>query len=246
MALGPMSTPLRSWPRSIGTPKIPTGSRSFSNKGGPSGTSWVGRRLEARGEDRALQGHPEIEYVDDRLQYGRRYARGARRPERDDAAVLRGDDGRAHVGDQTLPRRERVEPPGVELWLAERVVHGYARFWHYEPRPVAHAGRDRDGQAVAVQAGQMCGMRRAEGGEDPAPLLGCVLLSRKLLCDPVVLGTVEVGRLAILERQLHRPGHHPHVLCFRHGRQLVSGDDLEHLGQRRAAGRRWAVGMHCP
>src|SRR5215210_9472427 len=249
MALGPMSTPRRSWPRSIGTPKIPTGSRS--NKGGPSRTSRVGRRLEAsvrrspdrvdpaeehvgglvgqhalivvevrraraglvgeeiplrveaRGEDRILQRHPEVQDVYDRLQYGRRYARGARRPERDDAAVLRGDDGRAHVGDQTLPRRERVEPPGVELWLAERVVHGYARSWHYEPRPVAHAGRDRDGQAVAVQAGQMCGMRRAEGGEDPAPLLGCVLLSRKLLCDPVVLGTVEVGRLAILERQLH-------------------------------------------
>src|SRR5215212_1846636 len=47
MALGPMSTPRRSWPRSMGTPKSPTGSRSFSNKGSPSRTSWVGRRLEA-------------------------------------------------------------------------------------------------------------------------------------------------------------------------------------------------------
>src|SRR5215212_1217609 len=238
MALGPMSTPLRSWPRSIGTPKIPTGSRSFSNKGGPSGTSWVGRRLEAsvrclsdrvdpaeehvgglvgqhtlvvvevrragtgfvgeeiplrvkaRGEDRALQGHPEIEYVDDRLQYGRRYARGARRPERDDATVLRGDDGRAHVGDQTLPRRERVEPPGVELGLAERVVHGDARARYDEARPVSHARRDRDCKALAVHAREMRGVRRAEGGEDPAPLLRRVLLSRRPLCDPLVFGTV--------------------------------------------------------
>src|SRR5215212_490650 len=47
MALGPMSTPLRSWPRSMGTPKSPSGSRSFSDKGSPSRTSWVGRRLEA-------------------------------------------------------------------------------------------------------------------------------------------------------------------------------------------------------
>src|ERR687886_1729509 len=44
MALGPMSTPLRSWPRSMGTPNSPTGSRS--NKGSPSRASWVGRRLE--------------------------------------------------------------------------------------------------------------------------------------------------------------------------------------------------------
>src|SRR5215212_3572530 len=47
MALGPMSTPLRSWPRSIGTPKRPTGTRSFSGKGDPPRTSWVGRSLEA-------------------------------------------------------------------------------------------------------------------------------------------------------------------------------------------------------
>src|ERR671910_3364564 len=47
MALGPISTPLRSWPRSIGTPKIPTGPRPFSNNGSPSRTSGIGRRLEA-------------------------------------------------------------------------------------------------------------------------------------------------------------------------------------------------------
>src|SRR5215203_2475039 len=134
MALGPMSTPRRSWPRSMGTPKIPTGSRS--NIGNPARTSWVGRRLEApvrcspdrvdpaeehigrlvgqhalvfveirhtgaglvgeeiplrveaRGEDRVLQRHPEIQDVYDGLQYGRGYAGGAGRPERDDAAVL--------------------------------------------------------------------------------------------------------------------------------------------------------------
>src|ERR687894_198776 len=47
MALGPRSTPLRSCPRSIGTPKIPTGPRPFSNNGSPSRTSGIGRRLEA-------------------------------------------------------------------------------------------------------------------------------------------------------------------------------------------------------
>src|SRR5215208_6502666 len=188
MALGPISTPRRSCPRYIGTPKIPTGSRS--NKGGPSRTSWVGRRLEAsgrwpsdrvdpaeehvgslvgkhglvafevrragadlvgeeiplrvesRGVDRGLERHPEIQHVYDRLQYGRRYARGARRPQRDDASLLRGDDGRAHAGDQTLPRHERVEPSWVELGLAEGVVHGYARSRDHEPRSVAHACRD--------------------------------------------------------------------------------------------------------
>src|SRR5919112_5276018 len=179
MALGPMSTPRRSWPRSMGTPKIPTGSRS--NKGNPARTSRVSRRLEAsvgcspdrvdppeehvgrlvgqhalvfveirrtgaglvgeeiplrveaRGEDRVLQCHPEVQHVYDRLQYGRGYARGARRPERDDATLLRGDDGRAHVGDQPLPRRERVEPSGVELGFAERIVHGYPRGGYHEP-----------------------------------------------------------------------------------------------------------------
>src|SRR5215208_2940871 len=47
MALGPMSTPRRSWPRSIGTPKIPTGLRPFSNNGSSSRTTGIGRRLEA-------------------------------------------------------------------------------------------------------------------------------------------------------------------------------------------------------
>src|ERR687890_88896 len=131
MALGPMSTPRLSWPRSIGTPKIPTGSRSFLDKGGSSRTPRIGRglevglagaglvgeevafRVEARGEDGILERHPEIEYVYDRLEYGRGYARGAGRAERDEAAFLRGYDGRAHVGDQTFTRLERVEPPRV-------------------------------------------------------------------------------------------------------------------------------------
>src|SRR5215210_6336461 len=294
MALGPISTPRRSWPRSIGTPKMPTGWRPLSGKGSPSRTTGIGRRLEAsvrcssdrvdpteehvrclvgqnpliavevtragtglageeaplrveaRGEDRLLQRHPEIQHIYDRLKYGRGYARGARRPERDDAALLRGDDGRAHVGNQTLPRRERVEPSRVELWLAEGVVHRDARARYYESGPVAHACRDRDGQAIAIHAREMRRMRRAEGGEDPAPLLGCILLPCQSLGDPAVLLSVEVGRLAILERQLHRPCHHPNVLCLRHGRQLVGGDDLEHLGQRRTSCRGRAVGMHCP
>src|SRR5215204_6207002 len=115
MALGPISTPRRSWPRSMGTPKIPTCSRPFSDKGSPPRTTGVGRRLEAsvrrspdrvdpaeehvgglvgqyalvvrevrraraglvgeeiplrveaRGEDRILQRHPEIQDVYDGL-----------------------------------------------------------------------------------------------------------------------------------------------------------------------------------
>src|SRR5215208_5032045 len=61
MALGPMSTPLRSWPRSMGTPNIPTGSRS--DKGGTSRTSWVGRRLEAPGRRSPYGVDPAEEHV---------------------------------------------------------------------------------------------------------------------------------------------------------------------------------------
>src|SRR5918993_1655279 len=47
MALGPISRPRLSWPRSMGTPKMPTGSRRSSRKGGTPRTSRIGRRLEA-------------------------------------------------------------------------------------------------------------------------------------------------------------------------------------------------------
>src|ERR687889_202008 len=47
MALGPISTPRRSWPRSMGTPKIPTGPLRLSNNGSSSRTTGIGRRLEA-------------------------------------------------------------------------------------------------------------------------------------------------------------------------------------------------------
>src|SRR4028119_1684990 len=46
MALGPIPTPRRPWPRSMGTPKIPTGWRPFSGKGDPPGSPRVRRRLE--------------------------------------------------------------------------------------------------------------------------------------------------------------------------------------------------------
>src|SRR5688572_16967119 len=46
MAEGPMSTPRRSWPRSIGTPKIPTGCRACSVIGGASGASRISGCLE--------------------------------------------------------------------------------------------------------------------------------------------------------------------------------------------------------
>src|SRR3712207_7544126 len=46
MAEGPMSTPRRSWPRSMGTPKIPAGRRTLSNKRHAPGASRVGGSLE--------------------------------------------------------------------------------------------------------------------------------------------------------------------------------------------------------
>src|SRR5215203_2630111 len=53
MAEGPMSTPRRSWPRSIGTPKIPGGLRAPSNKGHTSRAPRVGCGLEG-----SLRGAP--------------------------------------------------------------------------------------------------------------------------------------------------------------------------------------------
>src|SRR5215218_3865849 len=54
MAEGPMSTPRRSWPRSIGTPKIPAGRRAPSDKRHAPGASWIGGGLEE-----ALRGTPD-------------------------------------------------------------------------------------------------------------------------------------------------------------------------------------------
>src|SRR5918994_7204831 len=238
MALGPMSTPLRSWPRSMGTPKSPTGSRSFSDKGSPSRTSWVGRcfeashwrppdgvdpaeehvgglvaehalvavevcrggaclvgeevllRVEARGQDGLLERHPEIDHVYDRLEDGRGYARGARGTERDQAALLRGDDGRAHVGDETFPRPQRVESSGIQLRLAQGVVHRDAGAGNDEPRAVAHARGYGDGEPVAVHARKMRGVGGSEGSEDPAPLPGRVFLPGQPLGDLAVFSTI--------------------------------------------------------
>src|SRR5215211_900133 len=181
MADGPMSTPLRSWPRSMGTPKIPTGRRVPSDKrhaprspgiggglegslrGAPhrvypaevhrgllvdehlpvaveparTGAGLVGEEvalgMEARGEDRRLQRHTEVKDVNQRLQYGRGYAGGAWRPQSYQPPLLGGNYRRAHARDQTLPRRQRVEAFGVELWLAQGVVHRDARARYHEP-----------------------------------------------------------------------------------------------------------------
>src|SRR5919107_1905011 len=173
MALGPMSTPLRSWPRSMGTPKSPTGSRSFSDKGSPSRTSWIGRRLEASawrppdGVDPAEKhvGGLIAEHLLVAVETGRA------------GAGLVGNDGGAHARDQTFPRLEGVEPPGIELRLTETVVHRDACTGNDEPRAVAHARGDGDSEAIVVDAREMRGMGRTEGGEDPTPLLGRVLLS---------------------------------------------------------------------
>src|ERR687893_1111040 len=152
MAEGPMSTPLRSWPRSMGTPKIPAGRRVPSNKrhtpgaprvsrglestlgGSPDGVDpaevhrgllvWehllvpgevvgagaglVGEEaalgVEARGEDRRLQRHPEVQHVDQGLEDSGRDPGGAGRAQGYDAALL-GEDRRTHAGDQALPWR---------------------------------------------------------------------------------------------------------------------------------------------
>src|SRR5918994_4110063 len=63
MALGPISTPLRSWPRSMGTPKIPTGPRPFSNNVSPSRKSGIGRRLEASVRCTSDRVYPAEEHV---------------------------------------------------------------------------------------------------------------------------------------------------------------------------------------
>src|SRR5918997_4526568 len=131
-----MSTPRRSWPRSIGTPKIPTGRRTLSNKGHTprasqvcrgleralrgtpdgvdptevhrrflvdehlfvavevvlGGAGLVGKevalRMEARGEDRCLKRHSEVEHVDQRLQDSRGDAGGAGRAQGYEATLL--------------------------------------------------------------------------------------------------------------------------------------------------------------
>src|SRR3712207_1611590 len=46
MAEGPMSTPRRSWPRSMGTPKIPAGRRTLSNKRHAPRAARISRSLE--------------------------------------------------------------------------------------------------------------------------------------------------------------------------------------------------------
>src|SRR5215210_6163378 len=166
MAEGPMSTPRRSWPRSIGTPKIPAGRRVPSHKRHAPGASRIGGGLEgtlrsapdgvypaevhvgslegekllvrvqvgrastgfvseelslgvkARGEDRGLQRHPEVEDVHEGLQNGGGDPGRAGRAQSYEAAFFRGDDGRAHARDQTFPRLQRVEALGIQFRLA--------------------------------------------------------------------------------------------------------------------------------
>src|SRR5918997_4650268 len=170
MAEGPMSTPRRSWPRSMVTPKIPAGLRALSNKrhaprasrvGGGleeplrgathgvdpaevhrgflvdehllvavevvrAGAGLVGEEvalgMEAWGENRRLQRHPEVQHVDQRLQDGSGDPGGAGRAQGYEAALL-GEDRRAHAGDQAFPGWQRMEAFRVQLRLAQSVVH---------------------------------------------------------------------------------------------------------------------------
>src|SRR5215210_344980 len=208
MAEGPMSTPRRSWPRSIGTPKIPGGLLAPSNKrhtprtprvggcfertlgGAPDGVDpaevhvrlvegedllvavEIGRAraglvgeevalgVEARGEDRTLERHPEVEYVHQGLQDGGRYPGCAGGAERDQTPFLGGDDGRAHAGDEALSGHERVKALGVELRLPQSIVHRDPRARDDEPGAVAHRGGDGDGEPLGVYTGDVRGLRR--------------------------------------------------------------------------------------
>src|SRR5215210_6292699 len=273
MALGPMSTPRRPWPRSIGTPKMPTGRRSFSGKGDTPGTPRVGRGLEPslgrqpdgvdaaevhvrllegehapeapyvrdpcpvlvgeqvtlgvepRREDGVLDGHAEVENVDERLQDGCGYARGAGGAEGDEPALRGGDDGRAHARDEPLAGVEGVETFRVQLWLAEAVVERYPRAGHHEPRAVPHAGGDRDGEPVGINAREVARLRATEALEDALALRLGVLLAGKAGGNPVVARAVEVGCLPVFEREPHGAGHDGYVLVVRHRREVVGGDD---------------------
>src|SRR4028119_266437 len=65
--------------------------------------------VEARRQYGLLYAHPEVQDVDERLQDGGRYARGAGRAEGDDPTLRGRDHGRAHAGDEPLAGGEGVE-----------------------------------------------------------------------------------------------------------------------------------------
>src|SRR5215218_3025350 len=291
MAEGPMSTPRRSWPRSIGTPKIPAGRRAPSDKRHAPGGSWIGGGLEealwgtpdgvdpaevhvgslerenllvpiqisrtgtgfvgeeislgmkARGEDRGLQRHPDVEHVHQGLQDGGGDPGRPGRAQSYEAAFFRGDDGRAHAGDQTFPRLQRVEALGIQFRLAQSVVHRDAGAGDDEPRAVTHRGGDGDGKALGVDAGDVRGLRRAE---DAPTLLSGVLLARQAPGHDLVLRAVHVRDLPVVEGEPHRAGHHPRVVGVGHGGQIVTRDDPEHLGERRSARRGRTVSVDGP
>src|SRR5215210_5242100 len=279
IADGPMSTPRRSCPRSIGTPSMPTGRLvpplpGSLGEGHPSRAAGIGRRLElplrgaahrvdaaevhvrlvvgedtavagevppfraglvgeqvalgvdARGVDGRFERHPEIHGVYQRLRYGGGDARSAGGSQRDHIAAGRRHDRRAHAGDETLPGRERVEAPGVQLGLAQGVVHRDAGAGDDDTGPVAHARRDRDRQPRGVHAREVGRVGGAEGrAEDALALAPRVLLARQACSDPHVVVGLRVGHVAILERVLHRPGEDPRVLGVGEVRQIVGGDD---------------------
>src|ERR671910_1054599 len=267
MAEGPMSTPRLSWPRSMGTPRMPGGLRAPSNKGhtpraprvggglertlrgapdgvdpaevhvrsfegeyllvaaevARGGTRLVGEEpplgVEARGEDRGLERHPEVEHVHERLQDGGRDAGCPGRAKGYETTLLRGDDGRAHAGDEPLAGLEGVEPFGVELGLSQSVVQRDAGAGNDEPGSVAHRGGDGDGEPVGVDAGDVRCLRRAE--DSPALLPG-VLLAREPSGYDLVLRPVHVGDLAIAEGEPHSTRHNPGVFGPGEGCQIVA------------------------
>src|SRR5918998_3736108 len=133
--------------------------------------------VEARGEDRRLQRHPEVQHVDQGLEYGGGDPGGAGGAQGYDAALL-GKDRWAHAGDQALPWRQRMEAPRVQLRLSQGVVHRDAGAGDHEPRTVAHGGGDRDDVTLVVHAGGVRGVRRAE---DAPTLFSGVLLAGQAL-----------------------------------------------------------------
>src|SRR5918999_1831761 len=123
-----MSTPRRSWPRSMGTPKIPTGRRTFSNKRHTPGASRIGRGFEwslrcaPHGVDPA-EVHRGL-LVDEHLLVAVEVVRGgAGRSQSYEATLCGGEDRWAHAGDQSLPRHQRMEAFRVQLRLTQSVIH---------------------------------------------------------------------------------------------------------------------------
>ena len=101
-----------------------------------------------------------------------------------------------------------METSGVELRLAERVVHRDAGTGDDEPGAVAHAGGYGDGVALRVHAREMGGVRGAKRvAEDLFSLGDSVFFAGEPFGYTGVVITVQVSGLPVGESVLHGSGH---------------------------------------